>query len=52
MYLATFLVLCKKGDLVDTTVSPQRENREMNLYEVKKRNLPLFNGLYFYQTEL
>lgn len=34
LYLAAFLVLCKKGDSVETTVSPQKENNEMDLCKV------------------
>ena len=53
LYLAAFLVLCKKGDSVETTVSPQKENNEMDLCKVHiKNNLSLFIGLDFYQTEL
>ena len=53
LYLAALLVLCKKGDSVETTVSPQKENNEMDLCKVHiKNNLSLFIGLDFYQTEL
>lgn len=38
---------------METTVSPQKENNEMDLCKVHiKNNLSLFIGLDFYQTEL
>ena len=42
VYLATFLIPCKKGDSVETTVSPQRENNEMDLCKVHLKKQLIF----------